>query len=362
MKQGERAEDGKQLGFRQLKSHTYQTESPVPLDEPRPGRGTEGLTPAREARWEPRLRAQRDPTRRAAGKAKRQQREAGARPAARPARPEALGADGPVGPAASKGLSGRRGPATLPGEGEIGTGPRRGEIRRRAIASLPPGAEGGGAPPLYPRGGGGGCPHAAGGAPAPCPGRSRRPPRPVPGGRARDSPAPGAPLRAAGPLTATALPLGELPACHSSPHAYWCSVSAASLAPPCRARRAGIPIAPPPAGPRRAHPPGSHWLQPPLVFPRRAGDWLRAVRPASLSEGPSAGWVWRCRFAGGRGAGWGPAPLGSGLGASEAEVGAARTCGIAVRNPPVWLPGLSCCYPERAHGNRLFVLNFAVYH
>lgn len=144
-------------------------------------------------------------------------------------------------PCSSQGRSGRRSAATLPGEGEIRTGPPRGGIRGWAIASSPPGADGGVAPPLKPREDAGGCPHAAGGAAAPSPGRSRRPPRPVPGGRARDSPAPGAPLRAAGPLTATALPLGELPACHSSPHAYWCSASAASPAPPRRARRAESP-------------------------------------------------------------------------------------------------------------------------
>lgn len=148
-----------------------------------------------------------------------------------------------------------------------------------------------------------GLPTRGGGAAAPSPGRSLCPPRPVPGGRARDSPAPGAPLRAAGPLTATALPLGELPACHSSPHAYWWPASAASLAPPCRARRPGTPIGPSPAGPPCAQPPSSHWLQPPPVFLRRAGDWLRAAAARPLSEAPCAGWVRCCPFGGGRGAG-----------------------------------------------------------
>lgn len=198
-------------------------------------------------------------------------------------------ADGPVGPTASQGLSGRRDPATLPGKGEIGTGPPRGAIRRRAIASSLPGAEGGGAPLLYPREGAEGCPHAAGGAAAPWPGWSHHLPRPVPGGRARDSPAPGAPLRAAGPLTATALPLGELPARHSSPRIYWWFTSTASPAPPSRARSAGIPVVPPPAGPCRAKPPGSHWLQRCLSSPGVSVIGCRLSRPALPARHPPRG-------------------------------------------------------------------------
>lgn len=332
-----------------MKAQTYQAAAPVPLEEPRPRTEQEAWS-QREAPWDasgrarPRLQAQRGLSRSAAGKPRRQQREAGAEQAARPAQPEAPGADGPVGPAASQGLSGRRSPTTLPGEGEIGTGPPRWGDKTAGNRLIPPRGRGRRSPTAVPPEGGGNCPHAAGEAAAPSRGRSRRPPRPVPGGRARDSPAPGAPLRAAGPLTATALPLGELPACHSSPHAYWCSVSAASSAPPCRARRAGIPNAPPPAGPRRAQPPGSHSLQPPLVFPRRADDWLRAVaarppQPGTLRRvgvvlplprrarpgvGPGAFEQWPAWKERGR----------------EGETGEVRTCGITAHKPPVWPPGL----------------------